>query len=127
MALQSLNDAPADVADAPESSTPYLLSDAATVIREQDRQWRALRAPTPQEWPAIAGKLARAEQAMQALMGLHDLVREHHFAQSSAKGMDMPYHGITDYQAGAIEGAIDYINDSVYSDLYAIREGRGCV
>lgn len=106
----------------PEDSRPVTLAEASDSIEHKNKQWNTSKAPTYAAWMGLSRKLARAEQAIGAIAGLHDTVRQHHFASQVATESEAEYIGITDYQAACMDDAIHVLTWEVVYALNDLRE-----
>lgn len=125
MASRSLDEAAprGDVASSQaEESRPVTLAEASESIEHKNKQWNTSRAPSQAAWMGLSRKLARAEQAIGAIAGLHDVARHHHFASVVAADSEAEYIGITQYQAGCIDDAIHVLTWEVVRTLDELRE-----
>ena len=104
------------------SGKPVTLAQMESCIEHEAREWDGSRAPSPAAWVAISKRLARADKAVAALTGLHQLTRQHHFAQTVAQDQGVEYIGITDYQASSIEDAIEMLIWDAHYALSDLRE-----
>lgn len=104
------------------SGLPVTLAQMDQCIEHEAREWEASRAPSPSAWVSISKKLARADKALAALTGLQQLARQHHFAQSIAQDQGVEYIGITNYQVGCIDDAIEALIWDAHCTLSDLRE-----
>lgn len=104
----------------PVDTTPVTLGSASLSICHDDREWRSTQAPSRESWARLVHMLAKADKAATAMTGLHSLLREHHFASEVAADSQVEYVGMTGFQAGCLEDAMDCligITQSAFEDL----------
>lgn len=92
-------------ASANDEVTPYTLDEAHEIRGYEENLWDKSIAPSKAQWDGMRRRLARADRASVALIGLTELLNDHRFAKDLADAQGVACHSFNDFQEGCVADA----------------------